>query len=336
MPAKRPIDLKRDSGGIFDVGTPKEGPVGSAVEIDDSLYIIKPNAIYALKTADQIDPNRTNIGLPKTITRQVFSVGSESEIVGKILLTAVSLLDKGKFLREGIDAPQALAICLDALTAVLTMKSMATEFEVAEKAARAKTDAQQRSGHAEQQPFLGDAKARCKTFAQQADHAVGAILDIVQLFYPEIRDAPWDALHEKLRRELGYEDAFVKFLDEAIPFFKLVRNARNCLDHRNLKGVTVKDFEVQSDGTVHPPTIEIDFRGSQHPIVAISAFMNGVIASLATGFEMMIAHLCNTNSRPPRPPIPIHIDMPAENRRRWKHVRFYYGCRFNGEFIPAG
>jgi hypothetical protein len=50
MSEKRPIDLKRDSGGMFDVGTPDEGPVGSAVEIDDSLYIVKPNAIYALNT----------------------------------------------------------------------------------------------------------------------------------------------------------------------------------------------------------------------------------------------------------------------------------------------
>ena len=95
MPEKRPIDIIRDSGGMFDVGTPEEGPVESAVEIDDSLYIIKPNAIYAVNTADQIDPNRTNIGLPKTITRKVFAVGSYSELVGKILLTAVSLLDKG-------------------------------------------------------------------------------------------------------------------------------------------------------------------------------------------------------------------------------------------------
>ena len=54
----------------------EEGPVSSVVEIDNSLYIIKPNAIYALNTADQIDPDRLNISLPKAITRQVFSVGS--------------------------------------------------------------------------------------------------------------------------------------------------------------------------------------------------------------------------------------------------------------------
>jgi hypothetical protein len=171
---------------------------------------------------------------------------------------------------------------------------------------------------------------------QQADHAVGDLLDIVRLFYPEIKKTPWVALYEKISREFGNEDAFVKFLDHAIPFFRLVRNTRDCLEHKNAKGVTVKDFEVQADGQLHPPMIEIDFRESEHPIVAVSVFMNGVIASLALGFEMMLAHLCNLNTRPVGPPIPVYVQTPAENRRRWKHVRFYYGSSFNGEFVPVG
>ena len=336
MPEKRPIDIIRDSGGMFDVGTPEEGPVESAVEIDDSLYIIKPNAIYAVNTADQIDPNRTNIGLPKTITRKVFAVGSYSELVGKILLTAVSLLDKGKFVREGIDAPRAISICLDALTALMAMKTMASDFDSAQQKACEKAATNQRSGDTEQQPFLGDVKARCKSFMQQADHAVGALLDVVRIFYPDIKNIPRDTLYVKMSRELGEEDVFVKFLNHGVPFFKLVRNTHDCLEHKNLRGVVITDFAVQTDGQIYPPTIAIDFRGSRHPIVAVSVFMNGVIASLANAFEMMLAHLCNINSRPAGLPIPIFIQTPAENRRRWKHVRFYYGTSFNGEFIPMG
>jgi hypothetical protein len=71
-------------------------------------------------------------------------------------------------------------------------------------------------------------------------------------------------------------------------------------------------------------------------MVAVSAFMSGVTTSLTNGFEMMLAHLCNINSRPPGPMFPIYIDMPPENQRRWKHVRFYYGSCFNGEFVPIG
>jgi hypothetical protein len=100
MSAKRPIDLIRDSGMSFEVGTAEDGPVQAGVEIDDSLYLIKPKAIYALQTADQIDRDRKNIHLPKVVTRQVFSIGSDSEIVGKTLLTAISFLDKGNFVRR--------------------------------------------------------------------------------------------------------------------------------------------------------------------------------------------------------------------------------------------
>jgi len=110
---KRPIDRLRDSGISREIGTDEEGIVGSMVVINDSLFVIKPNAIYALQTADQIDPERTNIALPKAITRQVLPVGSDSELVGKILLTGVSLLHKGKFLRPGIDFERALSICLN-------------------------------------------------------------------------------------------------------------------------------------------------------------------------------------------------------------------------------
>ncbi len=336
MSAKRPIDLKRDSGMSFEVGTPTEGVTEAMVEIDESLYIIKPKAIYALKTADQIDRDRTNIHLPKVVTRQVFTIGSESEIVGKILLTAISLLDKGNFVRDGVDTKHVISTSLEALTIVIAMQTIAAGFEAAQQAAYEKAAALRRAGDAEQQPFLGDVKLRCKSFMQQADHAVGALLDVVRLFYPEIKKTPWDALHETMGRELGEDDQFTKFLGQAVPFFKLVRNTRDCLEHKNSKGVVVKDFEVHRDGQLHPPTIEVNFRESQHPTVAVSAFMAGVITSVANGFEMVLVHLCNANTRLTGA-FPVYIDMPTESRRRWKHVRFYFGTRFNdGDFVPIG
>src|SRR5438132_6557016 len=127
MPEKRPIDIKRDSGMSLEIGTADEGPTNAMISIDDSLYIIKPNAMYALKTADQIDRKRTNIELPKAITRQVFAVGSDSETVGKILLTAITLLERGHRVREGVDTQRAISVALDALTTVLTMTAMASE-----------------------------------------------------------------------------------------------------------------------------------------------------------------------------------------------------------------
>jgi hypothetical protein len=122
-----------------------------------------------------------------------------------------------------------------------------------------------------------------------------------------------------------------------VPFFKLIRNARDCLEHKNLGGAAVKDFEVQPDGQLHPPTIEINFRESHNPTIAVSAVMSGIITSIANGFEMMLVHLCNANTRP-SPAFPAYIDLPTENRRRFKHVRFAFGTRFTGndDFVPIG
>ena len=253
------------------------------------------------------------------------------------MLTAISLLDKGNFVRDGVDTKQVISTSLEALTILVALQGIAAELEAAQQAACEKAAALRRAGDATQQPFLGDVKSRCKSFMQQANHAVGALLDIVRLFYPEIKKTPWDALRQKIGREVGEDDQFNKFLDQAVPFFKLVRNGRDCLEHKNSKGAVVKDFEVHPDGRLQPPTIEINFRESQHPRMAVSAFTLEVITSIANGFEMLLVHLCNVNTRA-SPTFPVYIDIPAENRRRWKHVRFYFGTRFmnSDDFVPIG
>lgn len=216
------------------------------------------------------------------------------------------------------------------------MRTAAAEFEAAEEKARAKAQLGSSDGRAAQLPFMGDVKTPCRAFMQRAHHAAGALLATVQLFYPDIKKAPWDALAAWVRDCYGDDDSFTQFLSRAVPFLKGVLNIRDCLDHKNAKGVTVSDFAPQSDGQIVAPSIEVDFRGTRQPAIPISQFMVVMLNSLMTVFEMMIAHLCSKHYRPPAPIFPVYIDTPADNRRRWKHVRFYYGTCFNGEFMPMG
>ena len=138
-----------------------------------------------------------------------------------------------------------------------------------------------------------------------------------------------------MKESYGENDPFTNYLAKAVPFLKGVLNIRNCLDHKNVKGVDVKDFTPQPDGQITAPTIAVDFGGTRHPATSISEFMDGVFNCMMTAFEMTIVHLCSKHYEPPAP-FPVYIDMPAENRRFWKHVRFYYGTCWNGEFIPMG
>jgi hypothetical protein len=115
-----------------------------------------------------------------------------------------------------VDTKQVISTSLEALTMLVALQGIAAEFEAAQQAAYDKAAALRRAGDAAQQPYLGDVKSRCKGFMQQAHHAAGALLEIVQLFYPEIKKAPWDTLREKIGRELGEEDQFTHFLDAAV------------------------------------------------------------------------------------------------------------------------
>ena len=332
---KTPIDIKRASGGTVHIGTQEEGAVGTMVGINGSLFIIKERAIYAVQEADQIDPQRTNIALPKFIPRPVLPEGSDSELVGKTLLTAVCLLKKGKFLWNQFDHEKALSLSLEVLTTMIAIRTGATEFEAAQRKAYEKAVASTSGGGSAQIPTMGDVTNPCRAFMQQAYHVTGSLLAIVQLFYKDIKKAPWDTLYQRVKDSCGEDDGFTKFLDKAVPFLKGVQNIRDCLDHKNVKGVIVRDFALQPDGKIVPPTIEVDFRGTRQLPVAISPFMSDMFNSLMCVFEMMIVHLANTHYKPPSP-FPIYIDMPAEDRRFWKHVRFYYGSNWNGEFIPMG
>jgi hypothetical protein len=97
------------------------------------------------------------------------------------------LLDKGNFVRDGVDTKRVVSTALEALTILVALQGIAAEFDAAQQAAYEKAAALRRAGNAVQQPFLGDVKSRCKSFMQQADHAVGALLNIVRLFYPEMK-----------------------------------------------------------------------------------------------------------------------------------------------------
>lgn len=321
MKGQRPIDRHRTAGGAVLMGTPDEGAVTSMVEIDGALFVIKERAIYALQTADQIDPERTNSDLPRFVHRHIRSVGSESEVVGRTLLTAVNLFQKGKFLPKWFADERALVLTLDALENMVAMRAAADEFEVAQREAYNAAQSSARDRSSMQIPQMGDLKTRLRTFAQRADHAAEALFGIVKLFYTDIGRGGWKKLVELIGPRYGADDLFTNFLGEAVPFLLLVRNARDCLEH-NLKGASVKNFVLKSGGQIVAPSIGINFRQSGLAPVAISVFMAEVVNKMMLVFEIMIAHLCDKHVQSPTPELPIMVGVLQENRRGEKFVRF--------------
>src|SRR5262249_40214379 len=111
---------------------------------------------------------------------------------------------------------------------------------------------------------------------------------------------------------------------------------RDCLEHGNMTGVVVLDFEPESDGTLAPPTIAIDFRKSRQQRCTISVFMKDIERMLLDCFEMVIMHACAKHAQP-FAGVPMVVAPLDDNYRRAWHVRFGYGMYYeDGRFAPCG
>jgi hypothetical protein len=139
-----------------------------------------------------------------------------------------------------------------------------------------------------------------------------------------------------VKTHYGEGDVFYKVTELTVPLLALIRNTRDCLEHANLKGVKTSDFAPQSNGTIAPPSIEIDFRGSSHARCPISWFMEETMKALIDSFEMIIVHTCRKKMQP-FAGMPMSIGLLDENYRKAWHVRFAYGTyNQEGQFAPCG
>ena len=298
MAGKRPIDIKRDSAGMLTVGSPDDGtPITEMLTLNDGLILITKKAVYEVKLADQIDPKRENPNLPPSVQRRILDIGSDSELIGRILLTAKKLFKK-EFLPNSIDLEKALSLSYEVLIEMVTMDTIAKEYKLAEKKAIEIAESRDAKDGSFAIPSISDVKTRCKTFFQKADHVEQTLRDIIRHFYPELRtNCNFDDLHNFITDKYGSDDDFTRFIKQALFFLKLVRNTRDCLDRRNAKGVNVTDFILRADGKLTLPAIEIKFRGTEQPQVSLSVCMPLVVESMLNVVEHLIAFLCSKHAQ---------------------------------------
>jgi hypothetical protein len=322
---KRPIDRKRDAGGVMEIGTSDDqSAVTGIFPIGDDLYVVKERGIYEVKLADRIDPNRTNIAIPNT-QQKVLNYGSEAPVVGRTLLTAKELFNP-TYLPKNLDLTEALRLCFETLKDLATMLDVAAALEHDQLAATtAAGDSLQRGGAS--LPAIGNVATRCKDFLQKADHSLQSLLGIVRIFYGKDAGRQWfEGFTKLVSKRYGESDPFSQFLVGMLPFLKFMRNARNCVEHRrdNQKIVT-QDFSLEADGTILPPIIEIVHSHTSMLRTPVSEFMSRVQENIVTIVEQTIAFMCSKNVRPPMAAFPVQIvEWPEENRWQ-KHVRYSYG-----------
>jgi hypothetical protein len=324
----------RDLGGMFTIDNPDDGtPIKKMFALNDSLLLISEKCTYRIQVADQIDPDRKNPALPPNFQQKLFDYGTNSELLCRTLLQAQVMFRK-EF--QSVDIDKAMQLSFDALGDLVSMYENALAFKSAEQAAIEKTERVERQESSQTVPAVGNVRSYCKSFAQKADHFAFSLLEIVRLFYPEMNKKMWDAFHTLVKSRFGESDQFYKVVEQTTRFLRLIRNARDCLEHANLKGVETRDFEPQLNGAIAVPSIEINFRGSIYHRRAISSLMEETTNKLMVTFEMIIVHLCSKNIRR-RVPFPMFIGLLSENQQKGWHVRFAYGAYDQGgQFVPCG
>jgi hypothetical protein len=323
----------RDSGGRFSLDNPEDGtPIKEMFTLGDGLLLITEKCTYRIQVADQIDPERKNPTLPHNVRQKIFDHGTESKLLCNTLLLGKVMFRK-EFLK--VDVERAKHLAFDALGELIAMHQAAQEFKSAETAAIGKASQSGEHPRSLAIPSVGNVRAHCKTFMQKADHFAGALIKIVRLFYPEERAMNWDNFYELVKSTYGQHDNFTEVAALTVPLLKLVRNARDCLEHHN-EGVISTDFQLQADGTIAPPTIAIDFRQSVHQRCPVSWFMDETAKAVLDAFEMIVVHLCSKHVQPFAGCPIVVAPLPDNYRAAW-HVRFAYGMYYqDGQFAPVG
>lgn len=327
--------MQRESALSFELATEsKESEHTEMFQLNTGLLIIRDNSIHEVKLADQIDPKRQNPNIPSTVQREVFKVGAKSELVARTLLTARELF-RQNFLKDTVDSNKVYSVVYEAMTDLIAMHQVAQEMQEASEQVERVINDQEDRGNSLAIPALGDCLTRAKTFAQKADHVLQAAQDLVKLFYPTISTKDFQKILDAMKAKYSEDDIIIQFLERTLPFLKLTRDARNCLDHRNAKGAIITDYELRPSGEIYPPMISIDFRDTKLDAVPLLMHMNKSLESMLDFFESLIAVLCSKNASK-FAGFPIQMGFLTEEQRRNPHVRYTWLIEMPAGLMPIG
>ena len=328
----RPIDKLRSGAGSLEVSTPDDNSaISEMISIADRLLVVKGKGIYEIKLADQVDPERTNIGVPNTI-QKILPYGAQDSWIGAVVLTGNHLL-QSSCLRSDIDGAEAFTVVLEIAEDIAGAHELVEKYCDAEDMAKSSLEPKIRKDRSVIVPALGNVETRCNEFLQRSDHALRELFRLVQIFYSDVGSGGWEALKTKIDGESKNIDNFPQFLNETVPFLQLIRNARNCVEHpRPEKRLVTADFGVDARNVLLPPTVEIVHPRTPLPSVSVNAFFRQTLENLVRVVELMVVFLCARHvSTIGSFPVQV-VEFPQE-RRHSPHVRYGYGTIIGDEIV---
>lgn len=336
MDNHRPIDTLRNSGAQLDVGTEDDrSPIKAMCVINNSMHVIKGQGIYRVQLADEIDPERTNSAIPNT-SQRVLAYGTDCDFVRQTLMTAKRLFDS-KLLGSSFPYERAINLSFEALNDIAATHELRARFAAEVIAAEASLKELKVRSRAYAIPSIEGVRESVETFLQKADHAIADLFEIAKLFYPAGIGNRWfESLLQLVKTSYGPDATFTKFLVEALPLLKLVRNARNCVEHpKPNQRVEVFDITLRPSGELRPPALEVIHPETPQPLMAVTDFMVQMVEQVASIFELMLAFLCGYNVQPFSGVAVQVVRYPPDLEKAFG-VKFGYGIDNGDQIIPFG
>jgi len=330
MEEKRPIDRIRDSGGHDDIGSEEDGAIVEMENIGGRLLIIKERSIYEVIMADTIDPERTNINLPPTIQKLIIDKGTESETVSRTLLTAMTLF-RPEYILNSVDCSKLIGLTIDMLSEISILEKEINEYQNAENEASNEYEERKNQKVSYKLPSIVNLESSCKTIFQKADHIEQILMDIITNFYPNQglrKQSHFPKFHEILKSKYGETDPFAEFIGKTLYFMRVVRELRNGFDHR-LDNTKVTDFELQTDGNILTPTIELKHKEIKLERTSLSDFLKITITNILDITELTFAYLAGKNVRIGG--MPYQVRQIPDDKRRNKFVKYSFWTPIGNE-----
>lgn len=269
------------------------------VTFADTLYMVTTTSVYRVRMADDVDPKRENINVPWSVQQKIIPHGADKEFVRVTFIAASELLTKIA-LGDDLDIDGAMKLALEnaiQLSEIFdTLKELQDKQNIVEKS-------------------LAEANLNSRQFAiphtqnlrQRGDHLLTAlwrvavnIIQFAEIFYPKPNaKTNWqDNLKKQMLSGLPEDHELQTNLPIMIQILDRLFQYRHAFTHPNTsKSVTLFDYDLASDLTIWPPSIEI-----KHPTHAVNRiplihFLDTELEQTIILSEEFLFWLCELNAK---------------------------------------
>ncbi|MBV8799483.1 MAG: hypothetical protein JOY77_07270 [Alphaproteobacteria bacterium] len=327
----RPIDRGRNSA----IQAQIEGDVGAILTMfplkDERLFFICERGVTSGQLADEIDPGRTNPSLPQIVQTPELTYGASSPFIQRTLCVAAELFDQTYFPQQ-VSRDDGLVLALEAARAL----SEVEDTIIALDANEAKIRKQLASGEYKRHvvPKTPNLKGRVEGAVGHLREVALLAQKLADLFYPRAKsNIPFTShLIDALKTQLPADDSLRPHVEWCLAQIERFFDHRNALIHGGPgkdQQFILRDYEMQSDGNLVAPTIEIVHPDSPLPRMDIGQFLKDARESVSLTFETFVAGFCDRNAPQRHKGFVFGVEKSNQDRRTGK--RFFW----NGMFIPG-